>query len=175
MLICYTLGMSNLIVLVIIVFLLFIIAILVSIFFKPKEELLPYLKKQYLMTLKERELFSILNECVPSTYYVFPQIHVASILEVKKGETRWQMWFNKIISKSIDFVIFDKVNISPILAIELDDHTHTYMRRMERDGFVNQAIKSGNIRMLRFKNEDLSDPLNIKSKILDQLNLTIKT
>ncbi len=125
------------------------------------------------MTMKERELFSILNECVPSDYYIFPQVHVASILEVKKGEPRWQTYFNKIISKSIDFVIFDKVNISPVLAIELDDYTHSYTKRIERDDFVNKAIHDAQIKMLRFKNEELADTANVKSKILEQL--TAKT
>ena len=121
------------------------------------------------MTVKERELFSLLDECVPVQYYIFPQIHIASILEVKKGERKWQTYFNKIISKSIDFVIFDKVNISPVLAIELDDSTHLLEKRMLRDGFVNKAIKDGGIKMLRFKTEDLSNRENIKSKILNEL------
>lgn len=102
---------------------------------------------------------------------MFPQIHVASILEVKKGELKWQTYFNKIISKSIDFVIFDKINISPVLAIELDDHTHNFAKRIERDEFVNKAIKDADIKMIRFKNEDLSNPNNVKAKILEQLNI----
>lgn len=121
------------------------------------------------MTMKERELFSILDECVPTGYYIFPQVHIASILEVKKGEPKWQTYFNKIISKSIDFVIFDKVNISPALAIELDDYTHSYEKRMTRDEFVNKALKDGGIKMLRFKNEDLLNKEDIKAKILNEL------
>lgn len=155
------------------VILLIAIVLLLVIFSKPREEdKLPYIKKMYLMTMKERELFSILDECIPSGYYIFPQVHIASILEVKKGEPKWQTYFNKIISKSVDFVIFDKINISPILAIELDDHSHTYEKRVMRDQFVNKAIQDSGIKMLRFKNEELSNVSNIKSKILEQILTT---
>lgn len=144
-----------------------------KLFFKLPEKTLPYIKKMYLMTPKERELFSILDKCVPNDYYIFPQIHIASIVEVKKGEPKWQRFFNKIISKSIDFVIFDKVNISPVLAIELDDYTHSYEKRIARDEFVNEAIKTSKIKMLRFENGDLSNPTDIKNKVLEQLNTNI--
>ena len=131
---------------VLFVLLLVVVVVVIVVFLKPQgEDKLPYIKKMYLMTMKERELFSILDQCVPTGYYIFPQVHIASILEVKKGEPKWQTYFNKIISKSVDFVIFDKVNISPVLAIELDDHSHTYEKRMIRDQFVNKAFLSLNL------------------------------
>lgn len=152
------------------VFLLIVITVIIVTFFKPADDKLPYIKKLYLMTIKERELFSIVCECTPNDYYVFPQVHIASILEVKKDEPKWQTYFNKIISKSIDFVIFDKANITPVLAIELDDHTHLYRNRVLRDEFVNKAIQDSGIKMLRFKNEELSNVDSIRNKILEQLH-----
>lgn len=140
------------------------------VFFLPKPRLyLPYLKKPYLLTKKERELFSILNECIPSNYYIFPQIHIASIIEVKKYEKEWQKYFNKIISKSIDFVIFDKENISPILAIELDDNTHMYEKRIIRDEFVNNLFEEVQIKLYRIKTSSLDNRDALKKEIIQLL------
>lgn len=141
------------------------------VFFLPKPRLyLPYLKKPYLLTKKERELFSILNECIPSNYYIFPQIHIASIIEVKKYEKEWQKYFNKIISKSIDFVVFDNENISPILAIELDDVTHMQEKRIIRDDFVNSLFEEVQIKLYRIKTADLNDRDTLKKEIIKLLD-----
>lgn len=47
---------------------------------------------------------------------------------------------NKIDLKSVDFVLFDKQNISPVLVIELDDYTHQRSDRQARDGFVDRVL-----------------------------------
>ncbi len=58
--------------------------------------------------------------------------------------------FNKIKSKSIDFVIATH-NLKPILCIELDDYTHNYKKRIERDVFINDLFNDINIKLLRIK------------------------
>jgi len=84
-------------------------------------------------------------------YYIFPQVHLASILGVKSGTGNWQGLMNKINKKSVDFVIFDKQYIQPLLAIELDDSSHNFSRRRERDRFVDEVLKGTNLAILHVR------------------------
>lgn len=66
----------------------------------------------------------------------------------------------------MDFVICDKKNISPILAIELDDSSHLRQNRMERDEFINQVFEDIELPLLRipvkaaYNVEDLTTKIN---------------
>ncbi len=130
-----------------------------------KEGHFPYIKRKYLLTLKEREFFAFLQELYGQEFYVFPQIHIASLLYVKNGERKWQTYFNKIIRKSVDFVFFDKQDMGPVVAIELDDRTHEQNSRIARDSFVDGAFKSAGIPLIHIKIHELEDKMQIKQKI----------
>jgi len=76
----------------------------------------PYKKKKYFLTLDEKKLFLILqNLNLNSNYLVFPQLHLSTLLQVKEefndlaGKFEW---LNKLF---VDFVIFDKQDVQPIL------------------------------------------------------------
>ena len=131
----------------------------------PTQEYFPYIKRKYPLTLKERELFAILQEMYGTEFHVFPQIHIASLLSVRNGERRWQTYFNKIIRKSVDFVLFDKQNMGPMVAIELDDKTHEQNSRMERDSFVDGAFKAAGIPLVHIKTHELENRIEVKQKI----------
>jgi len=164
--------MTNLYILIGIVLALGVLFFVAAILFgasNEQEEELPYLKKTYLLTLNERKLFSILNEMFAEQYYVFPQIHIASILRMKSGEKHWQVYFNKIIKKSVDFVIFDKQNISPLLVIECDDITHEREDRIARDNFVNKALKAAGIPIMHVKTREL-DYIDTLKKTLSRFD-----
>jgi len=76
--------------------------------------------------------------------------------------------FNRIRSKSIDFVITDKdCNIK--LCIELDDYTHNYKNRKERDTFVNDLFYSVNLPLLRIPVQENYNLHKIKDLIVKEL------
>src|SRR6266702_5582856 len=79
-----------------------------------------YGRKDFFMNRAEHELFDVLNEVVGSSYYVFPQVHLSTILEHRIKGQDWRAAFRRINGKSVDFVICDKAYIRPLLAIELD-------------------------------------------------------
>ena len=135
-----------------------------------KEEYFPYIKRKYLLTLKERELFAFLQEVYGTEFYVFPQIHIASFLSIRRGEKKWQTYFNKIIRKSIDFVLFDKQDMGPVVAIELDDRTHDQDSRIARDAFVNGSFKAAGIPLIHIKTHELKAKREIEQRINAFLN-----
>ena len=113
-----------------------------------REEWLPYAKKSYLLTPAEHEFFSVLEQAAESKYYIFPQLALDKLVLLSgKGSYRGG-YRNKIDQKSVDFVLFDKQNISPILVIELDDYTHERPDRQARDGFVDRVMSHCNIPIL---------------------------
>ena len=114
---------------------------------------LPYLKKKYLLTIAEKNFYEVLKLAIEgSGYYICPKVRVADLLYVNTRITnRFQFHFNKIVGKHIDFVLCNEYTMTPIIAIELDDRSHDRKDRVERDIFINQAFKSADLRLVRFK------------------------
>jgi hypothetical protein len=83
-----------------------------------------YGRKAFFMNRAEHEFFDVLIEVVGSSYYVFPQVHLSTILEHRIKGQPWRAAFRRINGKSVDFVICDKAYIKPLLAIELDGRSH---------------------------------------------------
>ena len=61
--------------------------------------------------------------------------------------------FNKIKSKSVDYLLTDK-EFNILLCIELDDNTHKRVDRIKRDNFINNLFKELEIKLLRIPVQD---------------------
>ncbi len=116
-----------------------------------------YLSKDHLMTRSESDFFNMLNEAVGEKYYVFPQVHLSAVLEHKVKGQNWQAAFRHINGKSVDYVLCDKVTLKPVYAVELDDKTHEYTDRQERDKEVERIFAGANLTLVRFEDYKLLD------------------
>lgn len=128
-----------------------------------------YYKKQYLLTKSEHQFFDILKEILKDKYYVFPQVHLDALLEVKRSEEKQQTYRNKINRKSVDFVICDRQYLKPLLAIELDDNSHYRWNRQDRDQFVNQTLDSVGLKCLRIRAAYSYDIPELSQQIREKL------
>ena len=128
-----------------------------------------YYKKKYFLTKAEYNFLGILQQILKDEYYIFPQVHLASILGVKKGTGNWQGLMNKINRKSVDFVIFDKQYIQPLLAIELDDSSHRFSKRQERDKFVDKIMQSASMDILHVRASGSYNVDELSNIIFDKL------
>ena len=122
-----------------------------------KEEKVPqspyrYRARNFLVSKPEHEFFDVLVSSVGERYYVFPQIHLATILDHKIVGQNWKGAFRHIDEKSVDFVLCDKLSLKPLLAIELDDRSHEYKNRKDRDKIVEGILKEAGLPLLRFEN-----------------------
>lgn len=113
-----------------------------------KEEWLPYQKKTWLLTRAEREFFGVLERAAGDEYYIFPQLALDKIVMLDGKGSLKGGYRNKIDQKSVDFALFSKQDISPVLVIELDDYTHKRPDRQTRDGFVDRVLKHCGIPIL---------------------------
>ncbi len=123
-----------------------------------------YNKKSYLMTKRENDFFKRLEQIFGQKFYIFPQVHLDAILDHKVKNQNWKAALNKIQRKSIDYVFYDKQTMMLRFAIELDDSTHDQLNRQKRDQEVEMILKQAGIKLIRFRNINLSDQ-EIVSKI----------
>ncbi len=124
-----------------------------------------YKKKEYLLTKPEHDFLNILQTILDNRYYIFPQIHISSLLEHEIVGQSWKGALSHIDRKSVDYVICDKTNISPLLVIELDDSSHSRNDRIERDRIVEEILKEANIPLLRIPLIEINQIDNLRNKI----------
>lgn len=109
-----------------------------------------YTKRDLIMTPAETRFFKLLCHILDDEYYVFPQVHLSSLLEHKVYGQNWWGAFHHINRKSVDYVICDKQNVRPLLAIELDDWSHSLDKRKERDEEVEKIFEAAKLPLIRF-------------------------
>ena len=131
-----------------------------------------YRPKRYLITLNELKFYSILMEIAKELDLVlFSQVSLYNIIEMQKNldyKTR-TIYFNKIASKSIDFVLVDKKDCRIKLCIELDDKTHNQTKRIDRDLFINQLFKELEINLLRYPTYNVYYKETLKNQIVAKM------
>src|SRR5664280_538486 len=131
-----------------------------------KSEDLPYVLKRYLMSKAERSFFGVLEQVTDSPkYYIFPQLSLSKLVTVEKGTGSYQTYHNKVDRKSVDFVLFERNAISPVLAIELDDSSHDREDRQERDAFVDGVLAKVGLPLLHVRAQAAYDPKQLAASI----------
>jgi very-short-patch-repair endonuclease len=127
--------------------------------------LFKYKKRGFFMTRAEHECYDALIKAVGDRYYIFPQAHLPTFIDVRVKGQDWFSAFRHIDEKSVDFVLCDKAYLSPKLAIELDDKTHERPERKERDKEVERILKMANLPLLRLENHGHFDVQVLLNKI----------
>ncbi len=135
---------------------------------KPGKIAQPYVLKTSLFTPAERSFLGCLDSVLSSDIRVFAKVRLADLFDVERTSDRsaWRSAFNKINSKHVDFVLYRAADLSPMLAIELDDKTHEREDRRRRDMFLDEIFAASNMSLIRFKvqkayrTEDIAQRLN---------------
>src|SRR5664280_782820 len=131
---------------------------------------LPYVLKRYLMSRAERSFFGVLEQVIDSSkYYIFPQVSLSNLVTVKNGTGSYLAFHNKVDRKSVDFVLFDRNAISPVLAIELDDSSHDREDRQERDAFVDRVLAKAGLPLLHVRTQAAYDPKQLAVSISEAI------
>ena len=116
-----------------------------------------YTAKQSLMTRVEDEFFLKLERAVSERYYVFPQVHLSSLLDHHVKGQDWSYAFRHINGKSVDYVLCSRETLLPTYAIELDDYSHEKSDRRKRDKEVERIFEEANLPLVRFKDKNVSE------------------
>ncbi|MCF6276918.1 MAG: DUF2726 domain-containing protein [Candidatus Magasanikbacteria bacterium] len=143
----------------------------ISIFLQEEEKTLPFKRKDFLLNIPERQFFERLQSIIPTEYIVFPQIVLSNIVKVSSSRKDFWTYQNKINRKTIDFVIFEKQYLKPIIAIEYNGKTHNRSDRQKRDEFVNRVLELVGIKSLHIKHQKNINFEEVKNKINELLIL----
>ena len=116
---------------------------------------LPYISKES-MSKSEKIFFRFLQEtpAIYNKYYIFSQVNLDKLVTMPKGLENNPMYYNKINKKSVDFVLYDKVSLSPKVAIELDGSSHEIKTRQERDRFVDLVFEKIGLPLVHITRND---------------------
>ncbi len=133
---------------------------------------LPYYLKDSVMTYHENILFSILSDfCQKYKFVLLSKVRLADFIQPLNTPNRkdYYHWFNRISAKHVDFLVCETETIRPLCAIELDDYTHRYKNRQDRDEFVDNVYRSIKLPILhiyevreKYVYQELAEALNIK-------------
>ena len=117
-----------------------------------------YARKDAVMTQAETAFYNRLLNVAGDRYYIFPQMHLSSLLTNQTKGRYWKAAFQRINRTSVDYVLCNKQTMRPVYAVELDDATHDTAKRRARDEGVNRMLQSVNMPLVRFRNVgDLTD------------------
>lgn len=119
-----------------------------------------YTKCEYLLSKNELKFYRIIKQITDKLgYSLFCQVSLYQIVKNKDFRD-----FNKIKSKSIDFVI-TKENCKILLCIELDDRSHERSNRIKRDKFIDNLFKEVGIKLLRVPVQSFYNLEELETKI----------
>ena len=122
-------------------------------------------KKEYLLTPSELKFYKILKNITDElNLNIFTQVGLYEIIRCNDYKE-----FNKIRSKTIDFVITDN-RCKIIKCIELDDYTHNQAKRIERDQFLNELFDSVNIELVRIPVQNFYKKDDLRKEIFGAYN-----
>lgn len=136
-------------------------------------EPMPYILTNSILTKSEKTLFDILTELLKEKdITVFAKVRMADIITIDKQDKNFTYWFNKIKAKHIDFILCNSENLKPVIAIELDDYTHKYKSRQERDEFVDKVYKHIGLPILHINKIDKESIKNELEKYINNNEVT---
>ena len=134
---------------------------------QPNQETYPYFKNTALLTPAEISFRHSLKIVVGDSYDINSKVRLADLISVHKGlpKSEWSRSFNQIKAKHVDFVLVDKTTTEILCGIELDDSSHNNPKRQDRDSFLEAAMKSAKLPLLRFKAEQTYNSKEIEEAI----------
>ncbi|WP_020676159.1 DUF2726 domain-containing protein [Geopsychrobacter electrodiphilus] len=128
-----------------------------------------------LFTPAERSFLGVLQQAVGDEFSIFGKVRLGDLIKPSSGLNPSQRLstLNKINLKHIDFLICRADNLAFVAAVELDDKSHRRKDRSERDVFVDQALSSAEIPIVRFAAQKSYELTDVKQRIAAVTNSTL--
>lgn len=127
-----------------------------------------FTKKTSVMRNDERIMFDILMKQYGDKYYIFPQMSLANILDVKEESKDHDNLFHEINKRILDFAFFDKATFSPVLVIELNGQSHFTLNRKNKDKIIENLLNNADVpflpieKQLKYNTEEIYSRINTK-------------
>jgi hypothetical protein len=131
---------------------------------------LPYESNGPLLSRAERSFCGVLVQAVEGRYPIFAKVRLGDVLTVPPGTQQFWTHRNKIDRKHVDFVLCSPRDLTPVLAIELDDASHERADRRARDAFVDRALEAAGLPILHVPAQHAYVPAELRARIDASVN-----
>ncbi|MCF7916573.1 MAG: DUF2726 domain-containing protein [Candidatus Omnitrophica bacterium] len=129
-----------------------------------KEKKLDYRKNKYFLTDTEKSFYFVLKQIADrNNLIIFSKVRLIDLFFVPGRDASARA---RIIQKHVDFVLCEYSHLDPICCIELDDYSHKFKKRKERDVFVNKVFESAGLPLLRVKVSSNYDVQSLEENII---------
>ncbi len=136
---------------------------------------LSYNHKKYFFSPSERKFYEALKDISKELdYEVFAKVRWADIVHPVGTKKMWWSNWGKIKSKHVDFLLCEKINYTPTIAIEIDGPSHMSPKIKYRDSLESKIFNMSNIKLLRFKNKETYSSKEIKA-VIENISTKIHT
>jgi hypothetical protein len=129
---------------------------------------LPYFSREALLSDGELAFYGALRQSIPQGVGVSMKVRLADILDCPPA-AKQQGYFSKVSQKHLDFVLYDLATTRILAGVELDDRSHEQPRRQARDMFVNQAMATADVPLIRIAAAKAYDLRQIRSLVASAL------
>lgn len=129
---------------------------------------LPYFARTHLLSKGELAFYHALRGVLPAGLIVSFKVRLSDVINCP-GDA-WRQGFGARISqKHLDFVVVDAGTTAVRFVIELDDKTHARRDRRERDDFVDRALGTAGVPILRVPAAASYDPAALRGAVAASL------
>lgn len=124
-----------------------------------------YRRRATLLTPAEQAFRDALLKAIPDGVAVSYKVRLLDVIEGENARDTAAR--NKVMSKHLDYVLIEVRSSRILAAIELDDASHLRPDRMERDRFVDHAMRSAGLPLIRFRAAASYDVHVVAAKIAE--------
>lgn len=119
---------------------------------RPQPDPFPYESREALMSESELAFFEVLEEALEDEYRIYSKVRLEDVIQVRPGTDSRSAFTarNRIKSRHVDFLLCDPESMEIIASIELDDRSHERQDRIERDIFVDEALRVSGVPCIHF-------------------------
>ncbi|GAB3011941.1 DUF2726 domain-containing protein [Bowmanella dokdonensis] len=113
----------------------------------------PFKKRSNLFTPVERSFLELLESAVGSQYRIICRVKLSDIVSLRQGTDK-KVGRNSMLrasSRHLDFVLCDKQDMSPVVAVDLVHQQGKEGYKSQRDWFVSSSLDAARIPHLRIK------------------------
>lgn len=113
----------------------------------------PFSVKRQLFTAAERQFLNIIEQAVANEFRVMSRVRLIDLLSLRK-DANYKIAKSALLragTKQVDFVLCDKKDMTPVMAIDLVYGSGKNGHNTQRDFFVNGALETASIPHARIK------------------------
>lgn len=133
---------------------------------------LSFERNDRLFSPAERSFLGVLDQILGKEYRIIGKVNMADIIRPGRSlsASAHTAARNKIKSKHVDFAVCDPKTLQIVGVIELDDSSHDKVDRQRRDKFVDAALSSAGVPLVRIPAQRAYAPAEIRQRVSVLLN-----